>query len=85
MQFGTAFALQPELSSQQAVGVLVSCVALLGYRPSVNVIEKGGYLNKAAFVAGLLAKVASEYSEKQGAKSAPLIDVKGAQNTSATV
>src|SRR5580704_10661218 len=55
---GTVFALQPELSSQQAVGILVSCIGLLGYRPSVDVIQKGGYVNKAAFVAGLLTAIA---------------------------
>jgi hypothetical protein len=82
---GTVFALQPELSSQQAVGILVSCVALLGYRPSVDVIQKGGYLNKAAFVAGLLATIAAEFSSKQVAPTATQA-VKGeSQNATATV
>lgn len=81
----TVFALQPELSSQQAVGILVSCVTLLGHRPSVNVIEKGGYVNKVAFVSGLLAKIASEYSERQGSALTSIINVKGTQNATATV
>lgn len=81
----TVFALQPELSSQQAVGVLVSCVGLLGFRPSVDVIEKGGYPNKAAFVSGLLTKVAAEFSEKKGASQKPTIVQKGEQNANAIV
>lgn len=82
---GTVFALQPELSSQQAVGILVSCVALLGYRPTVDVIQKGGYLNKAAFVAGLLTAIAAEFASKQAAPAATQA-VKGeSQNATAIV
>jgi hypothetical protein len=82
---GTVFALQPELSSQQAVGILVSCVSLLGYRPSVDVIQKGGYVNKAAFIAGLLTAIAAEFSSKQVA-APPTKAVKGeSQNATATV
>jgi hypothetical protein len=82
---GTVFALQPELSSQQAVGILVSCIALLGYRPSVDVIQKGGYVNKAAFVSGLLAAMAAEFTSKQVAPQAAQA-VKGeSQNATATV
>jgi hypothetical protein len=82
---GTVFALQPELSSQQAVGILVSCIALLGYRPSVEVIQKGGYVNKAAFVAGLLAAISAEFNNKQVASPAAQA-VKGEpQNATATV
>jgi hypothetical protein len=82
---GTVFALQPELSSQQAVGILVSCIALLGYRPSVDVIQKGGYVNKAAFVSGLLAAIAAEFTSKQVAAPAAQI-VKGvSQNATATI
>jgi len=62
---GTVFALQPELSSQQAVAVLVSCKAVLGYRPSKDVIQKGGYLNKADFINGLLGELSKEFSNKQ--------------------
>jgi hypothetical protein len=82
---GTVFALQPELSSQQAVGVLVSCVSLLGYRPSVEVIEKGGYPNKRAFVTSLLAKITADYSAKKGVASVASLTMEGAQNAAATV
>lgn len=82
---GTVFALQPELSSQQAVGILVSCIELLGYRPSVDVIQKGGYANKAAFVSGLLTALAAEFATKQVAAPAAQI-VKGvSHNATATV
>jgi hypothetical protein len=82
---GTVFALQPELSSQQAVGVLVSCVSLLGYRPSVAVIEKGGYLNKVDFVTGLLTKIGMDYTTKKGVGSVSPIPIGGAQNAAATI
>ena len=82
---GTVFALQPELSSQQAVGILVSCIGLLGYRPSVDVIQKGGYMNKAAFIAGLLTTMAAEFTSKQVAPPATQA-VKGEpQNAAATI
>jgi hypothetical protein len=62
---GTVFALQPELSSQQAVAVLVSCKAILGYRPSKNVIQKGGYSSKADFIGGLVTEISKEFLSKQ--------------------
>jgi hypothetical protein len=82
---GTIFALQPELSSQQAVGILVSCVGLLGYRPSVDVIQKGGYVNKAAFVAGLLAAIAAEFTSKQVASPVTQAVQGETQNATTTV
>jgi len=82
---GTVFALQPELSSQQAVGILVACVSLLGYRPSVDVIEKGGYINKTAFVAGLLARVATEFTNKQNVAPAAAVAIGGYQNATASI
>lgn len=82
---GTVFALQPELSSQQAVAVLVSCKAVLGYRPSKDVIQKGGYVNKADFINGLLGKMSKEFAGKQKINSVPA-GVKGeTQNAAATV
>ncbi len=64
---GTVFALQPELSSQQAVGVLVSCKGILGYRPSKDTIKKGGYADKAEFIKTLLAAIEKEFDSKQPA------------------
>lgn len=82
---GTVFALQPELSSQQAVAVLVSCKAVLGYRPSKDVIQKGGYANKAAFINGLLGEMAKEFASKQKINFVPT-EAKGeTQNAAATV
>jgi hypothetical protein len=82
---GTVFALQPELSSQQAVGILVSCIELLGYRPSVDVIQKGGYINKAAFVSGLLAAMTAEFTSKQVAAPAAQVAKGVFQNATATI
>ena len=82
---GTVFALQPELSSQQAVAVLVSCKAVLGYRPSKDVVQKGGYVNKAEFINGLLGKMSKEFAGKQEINFVPA-EVKGeTQNAAATV
>ncbi|WP_263419219.1 hypothetical protein [Terriglobus albidus] len=64
---GTVFALQPELSSQQAVGVLVACKAVLGYRPSKDTIKKGGYSDKNDFVTTLLQQIKIEFDCKQPA------------------
>ena len=82
---GTVFALQPELSSQQAVGILVSCIGLLGYRPSVDVIQKGGYVNKAAFVDGLFTAIAAEFSSKQIVPQATQAVKGGPQNAATTI
>ncbi|HLH36154.1 MAG TPA: hypothetical protein VKX41_15895 [Alloacidobacterium sp.] len=73
---GTVFALQPEMSSQQAVGILVSFKQILGYRPSKNVIKKGGYLNKSEFVGNLLQELQSEFNKKQKGHP-PAIQEKG--------
>jgi hypothetical protein len=82
---GTVLALQPELSSQQAVAVLVSCKAVLGYRPSKNVIQKGGYVNKADFINGLLGEMSKEFATKQEINFVST-KVKGeTQNAAATV
>ena len=82
---GTVFALQPELSSQQAVSVLVSCKAVLGYRPSKDVIQKGGYINKADFINGLLGEMSKEFASKQKV-NVTSTEMKGeTENAAATV
>jgi hypothetical protein len=68
---GTVFALQPALSSQQAVGVLVSLKAILGYRPSKNVIRKGGYATKADFLTIMSAEIEKEFVKKQSPAGIP--------------
>jgi hypothetical protein len=65
---GTVFVLQPELSSQQAVGILISLQDILGYRPSKKVILKGGYRNKKEFM-NLVSKIQKEFTEKQAVGS----------------
>jgi hypothetical protein len=47
---GTVFDIQPELSSQQAVGVLLDLTEALGYEPKKKVIRRGGYTSKNVFM-----------------------------------
>jgi len=79
---GSVFALQPELSSQQAVGILVSCKALLGYRPSKDVIKKGGYANKADFLDSMLKALEDEFATKQVPQAIPA-QMKGSETNAA--
>ncbi len=49
-QGGNVFDIQPELSSQQAVGVLLDLKDCLGYEPKPKkVIKRGGYSDCAEF------------------------------------
>ena len=75
---GTVFALQPALSSQQAVGVLVSLKSILGYRPSKNVIKKGGYASKADFLTITSTELEKEFLKKQSPAAIPA-QTKGAE------
>lgn len=82
---GTVYALQPELSSQQAVAVLVSCKAILGYRPSKDAIRKGGYANKAEFINGLLDKMSAEFAKKHKVDVVSTESKGATQNAATTV
>jgi hypothetical protein len=79
---GTVFALQPEMSSQQAVGILVSCKTILGYRPSKDVIKKGGYANKAEFLDSLLKALEDKFAAKQAPQAIPA-QMKGSETNAA--
>jgi hypothetical protein len=61
---GTVFDLQPEMSSQQAVVVLVNCTTLLGYRPSKKVIKKGGYASREEFLKSMIDRLQTEWNTK---------------------
>jgi len=61
---GTVFDLQPEMSSQQAVVVLVNCKNVLGYRPSKKVIKKGGYANREEFLKSMIDGLQTEWNTK---------------------
>jgi hypothetical protein len=66
---GTSFDLQPELSSQQAVIVLINCKDVLGYRPSKKVIKKGGYANRAEFLTELVGALQTDWNTKHNINS----------------
>ena len=65
---GTIFDLQPEVTSQQAVIVLLDCEAVLGYQPSKKVIKRGGYISRAEFLQTLLSKIRAEWDTKYVSK-----------------
>ncbi len=65
---GTIFDLQPEVTSQQAVIVLLDCEAVLGYQPSKKVIKRGGYISRAEFLQTLLGKIRAEWDAKYVSK-----------------
>jgi hypothetical protein len=61
---GTVFDIQPQVSSQEAVTVLLELQSVLGYEPSINVIKRGGYKSLDEFVGQLTPRVAEEFSRK---------------------
>jgi len=63
---GTIWDVQPELSSQQAVTVLVDLETILGFRPKTSVIRHGGYRGLEQFVRDLSANVESAFNEHYG-------------------
>ena len=67
---GTIFDLQPEVTSQQAVIVLLDCESVLGYQPSKKAIKRGGYGNRAEFLQTLLSKLRAEWDAKYVSKPA---------------
>ena len=61
---GTILDLQPEVTSQQAVIVLLDCEAVLGYQPSKKVIKRGGYVSRDEFLQTLLKGFRAEWDVK---------------------
>lgn len=61
---GTVFDIQPKLSSQEAVTVLIRLEKVLGYEPSTSVIKRGGYKTCEEFVQDLTTRVHEGYSKK---------------------
>lgn len=62
---GTVFDIQPQVSSQEAVAVLLELQPVLGYEPSTSVIKRGGYKNRDEFVRELTASVGEDFTKKQ--------------------
>ena len=61
---GTVFDIQPRVSSQEAVTVLIRLKNVLGYEPPTSVIKRGGYKTCDEFVQDLTARVNEGYSKK---------------------
>src|ERR1700722_14658315 len=62
---GTVFDIQPKLSSQEAVTVLIKLKEVLGYEPPTSVIKRGGYKASEEFVQDLTTRVNEGYSKKR--------------------
>jgi len=64
---GNVFDIQPELSSQQAVGVLLDLKDCLGYEPKPKkVIRRGGYNNRAEFIEKLCNAIEQDFKPHYG-------------------
>ena len=62
------FDIQPELSSQQAVAVLLELEEILGYEPKKKVIRRGGYQSRSEFISDLSAKIEADFNNHYTAK-----------------
>jgi hypothetical protein len=62
---GTVFAIQPQVSSQEAVALLTRLTPLLGFEPSKSAIKKGGYSDVEEMVADFLPRVEKQFNKKQ--------------------
>jgi hypothetical protein len=64
---GNVFDIQPELSSQQAVGVLLDLKDCLGYEPKPKkVIRRGGYNNRTEFIEKLCGALEQDFKAHYG-------------------
>ena len=64
---GNIFDILPELSSQQAVGILLDIKDCLGYEPKPkNVIKRGGYNNRAEFIEKLCDALEKDFNAHYG-------------------
>lgn len=61
---GTVFEIQPELSSNQAVPILLELEEVLGYEPDKKVIRRGGYRGRDEFLTDLTMRLEAEYAER---------------------
>lgn len=63
---GTVFDIQPELSSNQAVTVLLDLEDIVGFEPTKGVIRRGGYKNRQEFIQDMCSRVEAEYRVRTG-------------------
>ncbi|HEV7676909.1 MAG TPA: hypothetical protein VGQ12_20455 [Candidatus Angelobacter sp.] len=62
----TVFCIQPEMSSQEAVKILLELAGILGYEPTKKVIRRGGYQNRDQFILDMTTKIGAEFSQVHG-------------------
>lgn len=78
---GTVFDIQPELSSTQAVPVLLDLADLLGYEPDKAVVRRGGYRGRADFVQGMSERIEADHAKRTGGKKpAAVVATEGVNN-----
>jgi hypothetical protein len=64
---GNVFDIQPEMSSQQAVSVLLDVKECLGYEPKPKkVIQRGGYKSRAEFLEKLCCELEKDFKAHYG-------------------
>jgi hypothetical protein len=61
---GTVFDIQPEMSSTQAVPVLLDLAEILGYEPDKKVIRRGGYRSRDEFLSHMCEQLECDYTEQ---------------------
>jgi hypothetical protein len=71
---GTVFDIQPELSSNQAIPVLLDLETVLGFEPNKDVIRRGGYKDRTHFIQDMTARIEAEFNQRNS--TAPTRDLK---------
>lgn len=79
-QGGSVLDIQPELSSQQAVAVLLEMEEILGYEPKKRVIRRGGYRSRGEFIKDLSSKIETDFNDHYAMKK-PVIAVVEAEKS----
>ena len=78
---GTVFDIQPELSSLQAVPVLLELKDVLGFEPSKKVIRRGGYPDRDTFIREMSANCQAEFVQQYGGSQQPAADAATTKET----
>lgn len=63
---GKVWEILPELSSNQAVPVLLELESILGFEPSKDVIRRGGYRSRSEFISDMCSKIEAEHTARLG-------------------
>jgi hypothetical protein len=61
---GTVFAIQPQLSSLEAVAILTALKNVVGFEPSKSVIKKGGYKDVEDLVSDFMPRLEKQFDKK---------------------